>query len=383
MPTLPHPWIETRGPAPVAVEPGAVPPAVELAPRWLWRAQFAALVALRPFADLNRRKWGFNFQALLDEALDRQRLFIETQHYAGDPLREPPEQRTLALRCLWDPAAAALRLVLLVRLNAPTQAAAHQAALDYWQGLQATFPDDYTLLPALTQPAFYRLAGWDLLQRSQAPADFAEIQRLVRWVNTGEQSFCLLGAWRQSPVANEQVWRALAGLDRPALFDITLRPTILFDDEVVVLDDLAAATKALAGGPVPVFVRPYADFAAKLYARLLETLRRPYLVQVTLAVPGGVPEYLSRAAGFAYLHSAAREPAAPGFELGLPAPAEAPAWQDRLRWLDAPEAVPGEPLTRLRKLVDANEANVFFHLPYWPESGIPGMVFATTLPETL
>src|SRR5512145_2064899 len=112
-------------------------------------ALFAARICPRPFQVREKQKWGWSLDLLLDEALDRQRLFIELQHPADDlALDEPQVQRTLSLRCAHDPSRQGLDLALLARVSAPGRQSARSLAEAYWREITSLFPYDYDLQPA-------------------------------------------------------------------------------------------------------------------------------------------------------------------------------------------------------------------------------------------
>jgi hypothetical protein len=348
-----------------------------------WHGQFACLVRLFSGELLNRLKWGFNRGALLDEAIERQRLFIEAQHFAGECVEEPPERRTLALRAAYDSQARGVRLALVGKAWAPRRMTARQAALEYCQAVQAIFPYDYELVPAMRREEFMRLAGWEVINASAGTGTLAEVERFEGIVSTGETRFYLLGAWKNSKYANEQFWRALAGAGGEALFSVLLRPTVLEMAEGTTLKEAADYIQKLPVDPKLPGVQQYVSFASKYYASLAEALRRPYLMQVHLVAPQGVSEHWARAVGHAATHPGDNELPAPGFQVTRPADAAAvERWRQALYWLE-PEAAPWQAsdlrFPRLRKLVGVQEAQALFRWPYPPEPGILGLKFLSGL----
>src|SRR5512141_1902104 len=71
---------------------------------YLWQAIFACQVDILPHQEWVKLKWGFNALALFDEALERQRLFLESQHVIWNDLStEMPDHRTLTFRFIARP----------------------------------------------------------------------------------------------------------------------------------------------------------------------------------------------------------------------------------------------------------------------------------------
>ncbi len=352
-----------------------------------WHAQFASLIRVRPMDQRAKRKWGFNLGALLDEAIERQRLFIQSRHFSGVPEMgdEPPERRTIALRAIHHPQAERLQLVLVAKVWGATLEAVRQAATDHWHEIHSTFPTDYELIPARSLESFYNLAGWRILQDAAQPNTIAEIQRYENVLNTGSDKMYLLGAWKYTNTSNEQTWRTLQGADRRILYNVTLRPTVLDELEQAALLVIAQYAEKIASQATLPNVKPYAEFAAKNYAYLLQQLRKPFIVQAQVVAPEGLPEYLPRNIGYAMTYRNDREPTTPGFQITRPAnAAEVAAWRANLIWLE-PEVATGPVIdprfVRVRKMTDAYEARGLLCLPFPPDSELPDVHFAEKIEE--
>jgi hypothetical protein len=356
-------------------------PIVTRPPGELWHAQFACLIGVRTARQLDDLRWGFNLGALLDEALDRQLLFVESQHFPGEIGEpDPPYPCSLAVRCVHDPDVGNLQLALIVKNSAPTEEEAYRIAQLRWQELCSIFPYDYELVPADSDKTFFRLAGWRFVDQCVDPQDFTEVLRYEQEVRP--ERFYVLGAWRRSKTANEQVWRTLAGARKPILFDITLQPTVL---RMYEQDALSTVTKkaqdVVKKEEASLFSKAYANYMSTNTSDLIDFLRRPFIVQVRVLSPSGVPDYIPRAIGFAFTHSGAEIATTPGFQLISPKDkGEVEDWISQLIWLE-PDLKPG-PFTpkyceRLRKMVDARDARQLLCLPYPPGDGIPGVSFAS------
>src|SRR6186713_868810 len=86
----------------------------------IWQALFACQVCIYSFDKLEKNRWGFNASALLDEALDRQKLFLESQYNYNIFQEDAANQRTLALRCIQIPGSGLL-LALIGKVCGQTQ----------------------------------------------------------------------------------------------------------------------------------------------------------------------------------------------------------------------------------------------------------------------
>ena len=365
----------------------------------LWHVLFAYRVKLRPFDEIIKRKWGFNLGVLMEEAHDRQRLFVATQHFAGERFQDE-HRRTLSLRCRSEPGGRRLQLSLLGKVCGPDPDTAARSALEYARELKSIFPYEYQLSPATTPEEFQACSGQDLLLRCTHPGTLVEIERFETEIGPGPDRCYLPGAWGNSARSNEQIWRALAGAGQAVLFSVMLRPEPLQEQNLAVLlqitQDLqkslaqpAAAlphgggTGQLAAAGAAINRQEYLRYAARQYGRLAAALRRPYLVQVHLAAPDGLPKYLLRAVGAAltYTEKPEQEGAlVPGFQVSsAQIPAVAQEWIGRLQSLEPnPGAGSGiDPrFQSVRRLVDLQDACFLFRWPLPPENGLPDMELA-------
>ena len=346
-----------------------------------YHALFAAQVRVPPFDERVQSRWGWTAQDLLLEALDRQLLFIESQHPRDDLAQEEePARRTLALRCLVDPAHGCLSLVLIGKVCDLKRELARQAALAYWRELAAVFPYDYLLQPVTGEAGFHAAAGWGLLAAAGKPQAVVEICRFEGALVSSPSVIYLLGEWQRSLFAGEQIWRALAGCDRPLLLNVMLRPSVLLDAELLALAEMAAAAEQAAAQAGLATVHREAEWAARAYAGLLSNLRYPYLVRLHLVCPQGVPEYLLRAVGSALTHAGQDEPPLPGYQ-SIPAGTQDCLEQLRvnLAWLE-PDAGPHDSrfagFGRVRYLAGAHQASALFRLPFPGGSPAQALPFA-------
>ncbi|MCI0521435.1 MAG: hypothetical protein L0Z70_14410 [Chloroflexi bacterium] len=343
------------------------------------RAQFAYLVTPRPVAERQALRWGWNLSALLDEAIGRYRLSVDTLH-AWQPLSPGADgglnQRAVALRCVADPAEGRLALALVGGVSAANAAQARSLAGDFAHALHASFPEDYKLTPAASQEEFTRAAGWDLLNAAVKPGAIAEISRAEAALRGAHEPAYLLGRWQPSKFANEQIWRALAESATPLLFSALLQPTLPVEAELQKLAELAEAAQKAAAEAPSLFARDEAAQAAQGHRARLESLQRLYLIQVHLAAAGEIPGYACQLIGSALTHNeetgAARtraswQAAVDSARLGL--------WKQGLLDLQPAAAFPNQPapLARLRLLGSFAEACAVLRYPYPNEGNLVGI----------
>src|SRR6476661_2739236 len=96
---------------------------------YVWQALFACQVGIRPHQEWVKLKWGFNASALFDEALERQRVFLESQHgLRNESWTEHPNHRTLAIRYVNHPGEG-LIVTVLGKIHARTKEECIESAI--------------------------------------------------------------------------------------------------------------------------------------------------------------------------------------------------------------------------------------------------------------
>ncbi len=345
----------------------------EYAEAYPWHAIIACQVMVRPFESLQRLKWGFNSAALYDEALDRQRLFLESQHTVNTVQRiERPERRTLALRCINLPGRG-LQVGLLAKVCAKSPSDARRAAAIYWREIHTLFPTDHELYPATRQEDYHRLAGTELLLNEPHPATILQVKRYETPLSGSPSQVPVLGIWQSGPHADEQIWRALAGLAFPALLNISLRPTLLHDAERKNLLSLKQRLEKMDADQVsPIQNAIHKGWVTPFITRRLAPWSKFFYLQVHLATQGeGVDDSLSRAVG-ASLSRPANDKPSPGYETVSPENgSEARDWKAALHQLEIIRASSEYSIPRLHEIADLEEAWSVFRFPYPPEIGLP------------
>jgi len=351
-------------------------------------AAFAALIKVKTAEENKDLRWGFNMGALLAEAIDRQRLFIETQHYPyelgyleNQKLQTPPQRRAFSIRCTNSPGTNQLQLAVIGRVTGMDQEEAKKLAFEYWLEISSTFPTDYTLSPATDETSFEKLCGWDILENADRKGQIAEITRYENYFNN---QYYLLGSWNTSSTANEQIWRTLANAVQEVIYDISICPTILtYEDLQIAYRQLEYSEKELEGTE-----KKYSAWIAhgkENWQKFVDELQHPYLVQIRLASKKELPEYLARSIGFAHAHSDEAKPVMASFSVCQPeTEKESRNWLHQLQWLvietPAREKTPPE-VHRLRKMVSTQDAMNLFRLPYPSVGGIPGVKFVTSIED--
>lgn len=366
------PWIEIKEfPRPdVPAGPGYA--------EYTWQAQFACQVKILPHLDWVKLKWGFNALALFEEALERQRLFLESQYGAWpDYGVEPADYRTLVYRFVNRPGEG-LSLAVLGKIHAKTEADARKSACSYYRELKSTFPYDYFLKPAGTEQEFNHMSARDILNQDLQPLGLAQIKRLELPLYADRSAPLLHGVWHSGPRTHEQIWRSLAASPSPVLLNVSLRRTVLYDTERDLLsktvDEVSGTRhrKAHSKSIVPLqnWHQIYVD-------RRLAPWEKFFYLQVHLASSQELSEDLFRTIGTS-LSARHGEDSLPGFEVLRPREAEAPAWQKHLMNLDLIRSTSYLPIQRLSEVADLEEVFAVLRLPYSPpENGFPDMSFVT------
>jgi hypothetical protein len=336
---------------------------------YTWQALFACQVNVLPHQEWVKLKWGFNASALFDEALERQRLFLESRYTVQHEGIEPPDRCTLAFRFINRPGEGLL-VAMVGKIRARTRAEAVEQAVLYFQELKATFPYDYSLVPASSRQEFLHMTGQDLLEEKRHLVDLAQIKRAEVPSTWERGSPFLQGFWRSGAHAHEQIWRSLGTSLSPVLLNMTLRSTFLYQKERERLLKASedAPDQQRNGSPVKTWNKEYVE-------RRLTLWKKFFYLEVHLASPRKLSDSLCRLVGTSLTLSGDGQ-AQPGYLVVCPEPDEAQSWRTRLKHLDlifprSPLAVP-----RLSEVADLDEVFAVMRLPYSPpESGFPDLRF--------
>ncbi len=359
------PWIETKQLSRPATGKAGYP----------WQATFACRIRIRPFLERKQLKWGFNEAVLLEEALDRQKLFLEAQLHNNLPEYQEAEQRTLALRCMGVPKSGLL-LGVIGKVMAETQEQARASALGYLREVAAIFPYDYTIHPIDSQSDFERITGKDILADCTHPASMACIRRFESPLQTSQGNCRIVGIWQTGKRSDEQIWRALAHYPHKILLNISLRPTILFDNERLALFVMQKTMKAAApAASEEPYLQQYEKWIDPFIDRFILPWNKFFYLQVHLVSSSAIDEYLLRSIGSAITRPTP-EQALPGFQVLRPRSSnETVEWSRQIQALDIIHPNGQFMLPRLSELATLEEAHAVFRFPYPPEMGLPDTVF--------
>ncbi len=345
-----------------------------------WQASFAVVLCVPGFSEWVALKWGFNAAALLDEAMERQKLFIESHHAVNRDLQmEYPEHRTLAFRYMAVPNMGVLP-VIVAKVKARTNAEATRYALAFYRKLRGTLPYEYSVSPVATKEDYYELSGKRLLSSKNGDLQILQIKRCEQPLRLSNSIPFIQGFWNSSARAHELVWRLLSNVPHPTMLSFMLRPTVLYERESDVLWGLqkqAAETKPSdedAG-----WTSLYSTWSGEIIKRRLAPWKKFYYLQIFMASNHEIEEDAAQGIG-AVLTLNDSTLGQPGYEIVRPQEDQAGEWVERVSGLDVLLAGSRLPVPRLSEVVDLDEAFAAIRLPYSPpENGLPGVKFITSV----
>ena len=346
--------------------------------RALWQAMFACQIGIRPFEERLKLKWGFSPEFLLNEALGRQKLFVESQ-LSRNPIDNQSEHRTLALRGICLPGKGLL-LGLVAKVWAELQEKVQLIASNYLREIEFVFPYDYTIKPAKSMGEFNRITGKEILEKCNDPASIAQIRRFESPLQTTKGVFRMLGQWQTGMRSDEQIWRALAQYPQEILLNISIKPTILFESERTALLKMKQSAQMSPDTPSDEpYLKNYAAWIDPFIDRYISPWNRYFYLQVHLASPNEIGEYIFRNVGSAITRENP-ESASPGFQVVHPLQKkEVREWCGHLEDLDNIYTNSSLLLPRLSEIASLDEAHAVLRFPYPPETDLPGVVFMNDL----
>ena len=352
-------------------------PAVPGSSEYLWQAIFACQVEIPSHQEWARLKWGFNVAALFEEFLERQKIFLESQHgFRRETGLESPDLRTLAFRFISRPGEELL-VTVLGKIQARSEAEARESGLSYCSEVKSTLPYDYTLVPAKSSEEYLRLSGMDILEESSKQASFAQIKRIEFPLNPEHKSPFLQGLWQSRPHAHEQIWRSLASSSVPLLLNLSLRSTVLYEKEQERLLKSAAEIARQDASRNPKTLTALQDWNKKYIERHIAPWKKFFYLQIHLMSTGSINEHLLRAIGSSLTLSRENDPL-PSYKFVLPKNEEIQAWKRKLKNLDPVFSGSYLPVPRLSEVADLEEVFAVMRLPYSPpDDGFPDVRFNT------
>lgn len=336
-----------------------------------WHASFACKVKLQPGKDWFEMRWGFNAGVLLEEALDRARLFIESQHSSVVDLnRRYGDQHTLSLRCKVKPNKR-LAFAIIGKVCANTEAEAHQNSKIYCREICSTFPQDFVIDPAKSLEDYQEISGSDILQ---AQGEIAQLKRFEKYLPAREGMQYVHGLWQSSARSHEQIWRALANLTDPTLLSISLRPITIYPYEQQLFEQLIKAIEMpeVNGRTLPISYKAWNNIFIE---RRVTPLQRYFYLQIHLASLNQLDENILRCIGTALTRENSNGPM-PGFMVLRPNLANRTIWAECLDRVDLTPSESEFNPQHLSDIADMEEAAGVFRYPYpHPDAGIADVNF--------
>ena len=345
-------------------------------PETAWQAIFACQVQVPTHQEWVKLRWGFNALALFDEAMARQKLFFESQYSYPDELgMESSDNRTLAIRFINRPEKGLL-ISILGKIHGRTRDEARDCALAYCREVNATFPYDYVLHPACSQHEFSLFSGIDIFDQGDHPSSVADIKRMEIPANPKSNLLYLQGLWSSGPRAHEQIWRSIAAASTPLLLNISLRSTVLYEEEQLEYARRLKDFSKLKDQPVnEIFITDLKEWEKTLNQRRLAPWKKFFYLQVHLVSSQKLSEHHFRTIGTA-LTLTNQVPPLPGYQVMFPKPDEVQAWRRTIRNLDFVVSKSFLPIPRLSEVADLEEILEVMHLPYSPpDNGFPDFKF--------
>ena len=345
------------------------------------QAQFACQVQVLPHQEWVKFKWGFNASALFDEFIERQKLFLESQYEVRHQLgTEAPDFRTLTFRFINRPGEGLL-VSIVGKIHAKSKKEAEESALGYYREVNAIFPYDYKLFPAVTRQEFLQTAGREILDGITDKGEIAQIKRLEIPLSPVRNSPFLQGVWRSGPRAHEQIWRSLATYPNPVLLNISLRCTVLYEKERERLMKFGEEISSIHEQHLnQQTLSAMQQWNKKHVERRLAPWGKYFYLQIHVASASGLKDDLFRTIGTSLTLSGGES--IPGYQ--VVSPERTQAWQNRLKNLDVIFSDSYLPVPRLSEVADLEEVFAAVRLPYSPpEAGFPNVNFITTIDEQM
>lgn len=262
-----------------------------------WQAIFACQVGVLDHQRWANLRWGFNAGVLFEEALERQKLFLESQHSFDTELGlEYPAIRAIAFRYINTNDG--LLITLIGKVSAKTKEQVEISAGDYYRELKSTFPYDYSLSPARSRNEFLTITGSELLLESGDQMDIVQIKRCEMPIPVNRNLPYLQGLWQSSGRAHEQIWRSLNAAQGKMLVNIVLRPTVLYDNDLEIYSTLASevAQYQFGDNSQKVF-NVYKEWCENFIKRRLTPWKKFFYLQFHIASVANINENFIRSAG--------------------------------------------------------------------------------------
>jgi hypothetical protein len=347
-----------------------------------WQALFACQVGVPNHQNWANLKWGFNAGALFDEAIERQKLFLESQHSLGIDLRfENPAARTIAFRYI-NHNSEGLLITVVGKVSAKTRERVEASANEYYQVLKSTFPYDYSLSPATSRDEFLEITGSDLFFESSGQMDIVQIKRRETLMPLNRQLPYLQGLWQSGGRSHEQIWRSVIASQNKVLVSVTLRPTVLYDNELEIYSNLASelANYQTVNNSPKIF-NAYKEWCKNYVERRLTPWKKFFYLQFHIASDKDISEDFIGSIGAALTQSSPGQ-TLPGYQGVRPSGRKKREWGEKvynmhITSLDSQLLNP-----RLSEVADLEEVFSAIRIPYSPpESDLLGIKYVPVKSE--
>jgi len=334
-----------------------------------WQALFACQIGVLNHQNWTNLKWGFNAGALFEEAMERQKLFLESQHALDADVRfEIPNIRTLGLRYI-SHNSEGLSIALIGKVSAKTREQAETAADEYYRELKATFPYDYSLSPAISRDEFFGITGSEVLIRSSEQMDIVQVKRCETFMPLNRRLPCLQGLWQSSGRAHEQIWRSLSAGHNQILVNVMLRPTILYDEELEFYANLASEFENYQSvDNHKKLFNVYKEWCESYIKRRLTPWKKFFYLQFHIASVGEITEGFVRSMGTVLTQNSSIQ-ALPGYQVVRPPLNQKKEWGEKIYKMEITSLDSQLLNPRLSEVADLEEVFSAIRIPYSPPGG--------------
>lgn len=338
-----------------------------------WQAIFASQIGVLDHQSWASLRWGFNAGVLFDEALERQKLFLESQHSVDTDLGfEHPAIRAIAFRYINTDDG--LLITLVGKVSAKTREQAEISAGEYYHELKSIFPYDYSLSPAISRDEFLRITGSELLLESGEQMDVVQIRRREMPIPVNRNLPCMQGLWQSSGRAHEQIWRSLNAAQSKMLVNIVLRPTALYDNELAIYSNLASeVSQYQSGDNRQKAFNAYKEWHENFIKRRLTPWKKFYYLQFHIVSAGNINENFIRSAGTTLTQNLqVQNPqmqTLTGYQVIRPSLKRKKEWGSKIYNMYLISGGSQLPDPRLSELADLEEVYSAIRIPYSPPGG--------------
>ncbi len=335
-----------------------------------WQAMFACQVGVLDHQSWTGLRWGFNAGALFEEALDRQRLFLESQHSFDSNLGlEYPEIRVVAFRYITT--SDGILVVLIGKVSAKTREQVEISANEYYHELKSTFPYDYSLSPVVSKKEFDEITGSGLLIGSDDRTDIVQVRRCEMPIPVDRNLPYLQGLWQSSGHAHEQIWRSLGSAQSKILVNITLRPTILYDADLAIYSNLFSEVAKYQPSEISQKTFSlYKEWYENFTTRRLTPWKKYYYLQIHIVSDVDINENFLRSVGTTLTQNSQALNAKPqtlhGYQIIRPPSKRKKDWGIKVYNLNLTSWGGQLANPRLSELADLEEVYSVVRIPYFP-----------------